>query len=683
MTAPTSPTLPLAAALQQAITHHQAGQLQQAERLYRAILQAQPNHPDANHNLGVLAVQVKQPAAGLPHFKGALEANPNQSQYWLSYIDALIQSGQQDTARHVLEQGRQQGLQGEAFEALAGRLACPVSAEIEKMVLLFNQGRNTELEPLALAMTERFPQHGFGWKILGAVFQQQGRLEEALQAKKQATRLLPEDAEAHNNLGHALQELGRLSDAEDSLRTALALNPDYPSAYNNLGRTLQQMGRLNEAETSLCRALALKPDYAEAHNNLGVTLENKGQFSAAEASYRQALLIKPSYAEAYKNLGNVFLTRKMMQQAVACYEHAIAIAPNYEAAHNNLGAVHFILGNIDLAVSCYQQAHELKPSSSGALHNLGSALYYQGNMAAAIACFRKALTFRPDHWVVDSAAYLAVLYYLADDLPSALQVIEEFKDEVAEATQGNAKLGAYFRYLHLLISSQETAHATTGQLSDGMLYVIGDSHALSLHNVQVLHRGQVKTCRSNWILGCKQWHLGNDQANSYKHKFEAEIARLPRLSTILLTIGEIDCRPNEGILMAWEKYPGKSLDDVAQATLTGYVRYVAGIATQYGHQMIIGGVPATNVPLHTLTADAAKQLVRLIRVFNTMLKEQALAAGMDFLDVYALTDRGDGTASGQWHIDDFHLTPSAMAEAFQAKEKKYQGSIPLPVIDSD
>jgi len=99
--------------LQRAIAHHQAGQLQDAERLYRAILQAQPNHPDANHNLGVLAVQMKkQPAASLTHFKAALEANPMQGQYWLSYIDALIQSGQIDAARQVLEQGRQRGLQG-------------------------------------------------------------------------------------------------------------------------------------------------------------------------------------------------------------------------------------------------------------------------------------------------------------------------------------------------------------------------------------------------------------------------------------------------------------------------------------------------------------------------------------------------------------------------------------------
>ena len=145
------------------------------------------------------------------------------------------------------------------------------------------------------------------------------------------------------------------------------------------------------------------------------------------------------------------------------------------------------------------------------------------------------------------------------------------------------------------------------------------------------------------------------------------MARLPRKSTILLTIGEIDCRPNEGILHAWKKSPGKSLDELAQATVTGYVRYVAAIAVQYGHQIIVGGVPATHIPLAALTADVAGQLVRLIRVVNAMLKEAALAAGMDFLDVYELTDRGDGTASGQWHIDDVHLTPDAMVEAFNAK----------------
>ena len=83
---PTVPqeALPLDVALQQAVAHHQAGRLSEAEDLYRAILQAQPGQPDANHNLGVLAMQVGQHAAALPYLKTALAINPAQGQYALS-----------------------------------------------------------------------------------------------------------------------------------------------------------------------------------------------------------------------------------------------------------------------------------------------------------------------------------------------------------------------------------------------------------------------------------------------------------------------------------------------------------------------------------------------------------------------------------------------------------------------
>ncbi len=69
MTPENPQSLPIAEALQQAIDHHQSGRLQEAEQLYRAILQAQPDQPDASHNLGVLAGQIGRPADGLPYLK--------------------------------------------------------------------------------------------------------------------------------------------------------------------------------------------------------------------------------------------------------------------------------------------------------------------------------------------------------------------------------------------------------------------------------------------------------------------------------------------------------------------------------------------------------------------------------------------------------------------------------------
>ena len=73
----------LAQALEKALACHATGYLCEAEQLYRAIVQARPDHPQANHQLGLLEVQREQPVASLAHFLAALEAAPDVSQYWL------------------------------------------------------------------------------------------------------------------------------------------------------------------------------------------------------------------------------------------------------------------------------------------------------------------------------------------------------------------------------------------------------------------------------------------------------------------------------------------------------------------------------------------------------------------------------------------------------------------------
>ena len=78
-------------ALRLGVAAHRKGKLQEAERLYRVILSSQSKHPDANHNLGVLAVSVGK-VLSPTSFAIALKANPNVEQFWISYIDALINS---------------------------------------------------------------------------------------------------------------------------------------------------------------------------------------------------------------------------------------------------------------------------------------------------------------------------------------------------------------------------------------------------------------------------------------------------------------------------------------------------------------------------------------------------------------------------------------------------------------
>ena len=86
-------------------------------------MQSQPVHPDANHNLGVIAVSVNKADAALPLFKIALEANPKIEQFWLSYIYALIKETQLDNAKKALEQAKNQGVAGDKLNTLESHLA--------------------------------------------------------------------------------------------------------------------------------------------------------------------------------------------------------------------------------------------------------------------------------------------------------------------------------------------------------------------------------------------------------------------------------------------------------------------------------------------------------------------------------------------------------------------------------
>ena len=230
-------------ALKQGVAAHREGNLQEAERLYRAIIQSQPAHPDANHNLGLIAVSVNKAGEALPLFKTALDGNPKIEQFWFSYIDALIKDQQVEDAKQVIERAKTQGVTGEKLNALEAQVVStneeanvnrltPSQQQINNLLAHYQSGRLDEAETLAKPLTQEFPEHQFAWKVLGAVLGQKGRKSEAAETNRRADKLLPEDSAAHSNLGNTLKELGRLDEAEASYKQAIALKADYAEAHS-------------------------------------------------------------------------------------------------------------------------------------------------------------------------------------------------------------------------------------------------------------------------------------------------------------------------------------------------------------------------------------------------------------------------------------------------------------------
>lgn len=109
--------------LQHAIEQQNAGQIELAEQLYREIISTQPLHVEANHHLGIIEMHTQNALVALPRFKIAVQNQPENEQFWVSYIDALMLAGSFDEAANALELGVQYGLKPETALVLAKEFA--------------------------------------------------------------------------------------------------------------------------------------------------------------------------------------------------------------------------------------------------------------------------------------------------------------------------------------------------------------------------------------------------------------------------------------------------------------------------------------------------------------------------------------------------------------------------------
>ncbi|MDA8830937.1 tetratricopeptide repeat protein [Planktomarina temperata] len=420
-------------ALQQGVEAHKAGQVQEADRLYTAILKAQPKHPDANHNMGVLAVGVGKVQEALPFFKTALEANPAKAQFWLSYIDTLIKLGKLADGKAVLDQAKSQGAKGNGFDQLEQRLheageeplvANQIFSEpqpkqpnildtlkLDQAISLAKkkakEGDPEEAKRIYQDILAKFPKNkrasdglkGLAGRPVGKVSTVQdaptaelqslialynnGQLALVVEQAQNLTKQYPKAFAVWNLMGVSAAQIGQLDQAIFALKRVLAIKPDHADAYNNMGVTLQEQGKLEEAIEAYNKALVIKPDYADAYYNMGVTLQEQGKLEEAIEAYNKALAIKPDNAEAFNNMGNVLKEQGKLEEAIEAYNKALAIKPDNAEAFNNMGVTLKDQGKLEEAIEAYNKALAIKPDNAEAYLDMGVTLQEQGKLEEA------------------------------------------------------------------------------------------------------------------------------------------------------------------------------------------------------------------------------------------------------------------------------------------------------------
>tara|TARA_B110000483_G_C18173440_1_gene534106 strand:- start:489 stop:2213 length:1725 start_codon:yes stop_codon:yes gene_type:complete len=277
-------------ALQKAIVFHKNGKLQEAENLYRVILEHQPLDPDANHNLGLIAISLNQFKDALPLIKIALETNPKQQQFWFSYINCLIKEKKFDNAKQIIEQAKKEGLDKKKLHSLEIQITQvgenkkkkvnkkiakntdSSKKNINKLLKFFEEKKFSEAEKLGVSITKDFPESLNAWKVLVSLYKQTNRIPEALIAQQKIVALSPNDHKALNNLGVFLIDSGKLEESISIFKRVIKLKPDYIKGHSHLGNILNDLKRFDESIKPFKNAIKLKPDDPILRMNLNYAI---------------------------------------------------------------------------------------------------------------------------------------------------------------------------------------------------------------------------------------------------------------------------------------------------------------------------------------------------------------------------------------------------------------------------
>ena len=384
--------------LDDAINAHEAKDFNAAAIKYTKILEQDAHHADANHNFGLLTIELGFKDEALIFLQTAINTNPNVLQYWVTCLDTLINIERFYDAQSVLEKAHLFGYTDEVFEHLRHNLdlkqqqcgtlvkltqagdvktdfdqatleICedgdgdassvqsdggvisndkvsqqeePPIEQIQSLMDMLSQQRFTQVYEQAQELTKQYSNNLTLWNIMGSAAAQNGQLDQAAFAFDKAITIEPSSADAHNNLGNVLRGLGKLEEALEAFNKSISINPEYAEAFNNIGIVLQRQGKLEEALRAFDKSISIKPDYAEAFNNMGIVLQRQGKLEEAIEACNKAIAIKPDYADAYWNLSG---TAGSIGEAKNWIEKYLKADPNHLKAKLALSALKFYEGD--------------------------------------------------------------------------------------------------------------------------------------------------------------------------------------------------------------------------------------------------------------------------------------------------------------------------------------------------
>jgi uncharacterized protein (TIGR02466 family) len=329
--------------LQQAISVHQAGDLDKAEPLYRQFLAQQPEQPTALQLLGLLHSQKNEHEIAIELMQKSLRLFPQQAEVANNLANSLSSCGRLD----------------EAIESyLQATTIKPVYIEAwRNLGLCYTQQENYEQSNNAfLRCLEIQPEDAISWFCMADMFQKQGNIDSAIQYLQKTLELKPDYAEAHHNMGVCLRLKQKPAEAIRYYENACQLGLDRAELYQNLGSAQVDVQHIDAAMQAYRKAIERNPEDIISHSNLNKLLWEQELLDDYLHSYEEALLKIPASEQLAMSYSIALNQQENHEQAEQVLSEALRRSPDSSELKSLLAYTYECQDEWDNALQMHAQA---------------------------------------------------------------------------------------------------------------------------------------------------------------------------------------------------------------------------------------------------------------------------------------------------------------------------------------
>ena len=348
------------------------------------------NAPELYSTLGQVYQDAGRWTDAVRAFAGAVEERPQSLPLRSQWATALLNVGDAQRARDVLEAG--------SAGSSRNQRALYLLSEAQRRTHDFAAAEVTARRLIALDARALG-----GPRQLAQIFVDQNEHQKvvALLEPIVTARLGAADAadlssdtfrSTYFDLATAYEKLRQFDKATAMLRQARTLSPADPLVEIRFARSQQQAGNGDEAVRTLQAAVAKFPKEPAVKLSLASTLERERKYSEAEVIFRQMIAEDPKNADALNSFGYMLAERgQKLDEAVGFVQRALEIEPDNGAYLDSLGWAYYKQNQFEQAEAPLRKAAAQLPTVSVIQDHLGDLLNRRGLLEEAIAAWQKAL----------------------------------------------------------------------------------------------------------------------------------------------------------------------------------------------------------------------------------------------------------------------------------------------------